>query len=148
MVKKMIQAGMISVGLLLLRCSFGLSMLLAHGWPKLQAFDTENFPDPIGIGSTLSLILAIGAEFLCSLLIVLGLLTRIAAVPLVVTMLVAGLIVHADDPWQKKELAFAYLAVFLTLAITGPGLFSLDRWVPVKLKGKRKAKRPTNDSEK
>ena len=65
-------------------------------------------------------------EVVCSVLIGLGLLTRAAAVPFLVTMLVAGLIVHAEDPWGRKELAFVYALVALALLLAGPGRFSVD----------------------
>ncbi|WP_153558336.1 DoxX family protein [Roseimaritima sediminicola] len=127
-----------STGLLVLRVLFGLLMLV-HGWQKLSGFGelAEVFPDPIGIGSRLSLILAIGAEFGCSLLLIIGLATRLATIPLAFTMLVAGLVVHSDDPWQKKELAFCYLTVYIVLLLTGPGKFSLDH-----LLANRKSKTP------
>nr|WP_146526289.1 DoxX family protein [Novipirellula artificiosorum] len=85
--------------------------------------------DPIGIGSQLSLILAIGAEFGCSLLIIVGFATRLSAIPLAFTMIVALFIVHGGDPWQKKELAACYLAVYATLMLTGAGRFSVDQCV-------------------
>lgn len=117
----------IDAGLLLLRLLAGGTML-SHGWAKLQNVMAGNlqFADPIGIGTETSLYLAIFAEFLCALLLVLGFLTRIVLVPLMITMLVALLIVHAPDPFNVKELAFIYLGMFVVLFLTGPGKFSID----------------------
>lgn len=118
------------IGLLLLRVAFGL-MMLVHGWQKLMGFSemADKFPDPLGMGSQLSQISAIAAEVGCSLLLVIGLLTRFAAGPLAFTMLIAMFAIHGADPWQKKELAAAYLAVYVTLFFTGAGRFSLDHLI-------------------
>lgn len=121
----------IDLGLLLLRLGFGLSMLLAHGLPKLMRILDGNFKfgDPLGIGAAPSLVLVTLAEFGCSLLIVLGLFTRLAAIPLVFAMFVAAFITHWSDGWGKMEMAVLYLVTFTTLALTGPGSYSLDeRW--------------------
>ena len=77
-----------SLGLLLLRVSVGSMMLLGHGWGKLTSFveRSSSFPDPLGIGSPLSMALATGAEAFCALAVILGFATRWAAVPLMVTM--------------------------------------------------------------
>ncbi|WP_372898909.1 DoxX family protein [Stieleria sp.] len=116
-----------SAGLLALRIGIGCFMLV-HGLAKLNGFSTmaDSFPDPIGIGSTLSLVMAIGAEVGCSLLLIVGLATRLASLPLAFTMIVALFVVHAADPWKVKELAAVYLLVYVSLALTGPGLFSVD----------------------
>jgi putative oxidoreductase len=126
-----------STGLLVLRVGAGVMMLLAHGWPKLAGFATyaERFPDPIGLGPAPSLVLAILAEVVCAVLVVVGLGTRFAAVPLVITMLVAGLIVHAPDPWAKKELALLYATAFTTLVVTGGGRWSLDAVIAARRRG-------------
>ena len=118
----------LSMGLLLLRVAFGCLMLV-HGVQKVMGFSemADKFPDPIGIGSQLSLICAIGAEVGCSLLLIVGLGTRLAAIPLAFTMIVALFIVHASDPWKVKELAAVYVSVYLSLIFTGAGEFSLDR---------------------
>ncbi len=123
-----------SVGLLVLRLGIGGFMLVAHGWGKLTGFSTllDRFPDPIGLGPGVSLTLAVFAEVVCSLLLVLGLGTRFAAVPLLITMLVAAFVVHADDPWSKQEFALLYAIPFLTLVFTGGGRFALDRFVKLK----------------
>jgi putative oxidoreductase len=119
------------IGILILRVGVGGCMLLGHGWGKLTGFAdlAGRFPDPLGVGSTASLVLAIFAEVVCALLLVVGLGTRFAAVPLVVTMLVAAGIVHAGDPWAKKELALVYAVPLLALVLTGGGRFALERVV-------------------
>ena len=116
-----------SVGLLVLRVGIGLLMLV-HGLAKLNGFSemSGKFPDPLGMGSQLSLILAIGAEVGCSILLIIGLASRFAAIPLAFTMIVALFVVHGADPWKMKELAAVYLLVYLSLMLTGPGQFSVD----------------------
>ena len=127
-----------SLGLLFLRVSMGGLMLGGHGLIKLQNFKklAGSFPDPLGVGSFPSLILAIFAEFFCSVLLILGIGTRLATIPLIVTMLVAITVIHAKDPWQAKELAALYLSGYLTLLICGGGGFALDsvlwRWTKKK----------------
>ncbi len=115
-------------GLLLMRLGFGGLMLLFHGAPKLLGF-SENvliFPDPLGVGSQFSLILAIFAEVFCAAAVVLGLLFRFALVPLIVTMGVAFILVHGADPFVKKELSAVYLTAFTSMLFLGPGTLSLD----------------------
>jgi putative oxidoreductase len=125
------QAALAAWGLCWLRVTTGLLMLVFHGWPKLQNFGdlSGRFPDPLGIGSAASLTLAVFAEFFCSLALILGLATRLAAVPLVITMLVAAFIVHADDPWSRQEFPLLYALGFVALAIGGAGKASLDGWL-------------------
>jgi putative oxidoreductase len=118
-----------NIALLILRLSSGGFMLFAHGLPKLMDFTARatRFPDPLGIGPTASLSLAIFAEVFCAALIIFGLATRFAAIPLIITMAVAAFIVHASDPFARQELPLLFGAVFLALALTGGGEFSLDR---------------------
>lgn len=120
----------LNTGLLILRVAFGLFML-AHGIPKLMGFSEKaaQFPDPLGVGSQLSLMLAIAAEVGGSILLIVGFGTRFAAASLAVTMAVALFVVHGSDPWQKKELAAVYLVVYVALANTGAGTFSIDHCV-------------------
>ena len=118
------------IGLLFLRVFLGGFMLISHGFGKLMKFGvlSNKFPDPIGLGSSFALSLAIFSEVACSLLIILGLFTRAAAVPLLITMLVAAFVIHGGDPWKKKEFALLYAIPFLTLVFTGAGRYSLDGW--------------------
>jgi putative oxidoreductase len=122
------ESSLIDLGLLLFRVSVAGMMLCSHGWGKLIGYGDKYmmFPDPLGVGSPVSMALAVGAEVFCSIAIIFGFATRLAAIPLVITMLVAIVLVHGGDPWQKKEFAMLYLIPFLTLIFTGAGRFSLD----------------------
>jgi putative oxidoreductase len=120
-------------GLFFLRISAGC-MILTHGIPKFLTYSEKlhTFSDPLGISSPVSLTMAIGAEVFCAIALLLGLRTRLAAVPLLFTMLVATLLIHGSDPFQKKEMAIMYGIVFATLVICGGGALQLDNWISKK----------------
>ena len=126
------------LGLLVLRLVAGGSLAFGHGVGKLIQMMSGSFAfaDPLGIGAAPSLILATFAELVCSLAVAAGLWTRWAAIPPAVTMAVAALVVNADAPWSKKELAVVYLGAFAALALTDGGRFALDA-----LRAKRGPKR-------
>ncbi len=113
--------------LLILRIAIA-GVMLTHGIPKLQNILAGNwqFGDPLGFGTELSLALTVFAEVGCSLLILIGLFTRFATLPLLFTMLVAAFIVHGADPLGKKEPALLYALIYATLFFTGPGKYSVD----------------------
>ena len=126
------------IGLLLLRVAAGAMLFLGHGWAKITHFSERAglFANPIHLGSVPSFTLVVFAEIFCSALVAVGLLTRWAVVPIVIFMLVAGFIQHAQDPWNRKELAFMYLAAFLPLLFTGPGRFSIDALIAKRRSGR------------
>lgn len=116
------------LGLLIFRV--GLSaMMLVHGIPKINRLfeDTIEFADPFGLGATISLILALLGEVVAPILIIIGFKTRLAAIPALITMIVAAFIIHASDPYGNKEMALLYGLGFLTILIAGPGKYSLDK---------------------
>jgi len=105
------------------------AFMITHGWPKLLRLlegGEIQFGNPIGLGPTLSLILVVFAEFFCSVLIGIGLGTRLASIPLIFTMLVAAFIAHADDPFRQKEMALLYLLFYILLLVVGSRKYSLD----------------------
>ena len=112
---------------LILRLSLGL-LMLSHGIPKLMKLLSGNmeFSDPIGIGVPASLTLTVFSEVVCSLLIIIGLWTRLALIPLIITMLVASFIIHINDDLGTKELALLYLFGYCALFLLGSGTFSID----------------------
>lgn len=117
--------------LLVLRVAIA-SFMIVHGYQKLgwlTAGGEIQFGDPIGIGAPSSLILTVFAEFFCSILVLLGLGTRLAVIPLIITMLVAVFIVHGADGFDKKELGLHYLLVYVFLLISGSGKYSIDHLI-------------------
>jgi putative oxidoreductase len=122
-----------NVGLLVLRVWLGLSMLLLHGWGKVgnHAQLVQGFPDPLEVGTALSVNLVIFSEVLCALLLVVGLAARFALVPLIVTMAVAFFVIHGGvlTGEGNGEMAFIYLGGFVALLIAGPGRYSFDHYI-------------------
>ena len=105
------------------------AFMLTHGYPKLMMLldgRTESFPDPLGVGSLTSLILAILTEVVASVFLILGLFSRFSALALFVTMAVAVFIVHVGDPFGTLEKALLYLFIYLNIIVFGPGKFSID----------------------
>ena len=117
-----------AIGLAFFRISMSV-MMLTHGLPKFQKLIAGNFEfgDPIGIGATPSLFLAVIGEFICPILVIIGYKTRLASIPTAITMLVAAFIAHSDDPFGSKEKALLYLVTFITIALLGPGKYSIDK---------------------
>lgn len=116
------------IGLLIFRV-FLSGLMLTHGVPKFVDFFTSDelkFADPIGIGEGLSFGLTVFAEFVCSIFIIFGFITRIASLPLIFTMIVAAFVVHGNDPFANKEMALLFLAGYILIFLAGPGKFSLD----------------------
>lgn len=103
-------------------------LMLTHGYAKLTGYlsGDHSFADPIGVGEELSYMLAIGAEFGCSILVILGLGTRLALLPLIFTMVVVVFIVHGNDPFDMKEHGLLFLFAYIALLLTGPGQLSVD----------------------
>lgn len=146
----------VSIGLLVLRLGVA-GYLLTHGRGKLEmllAGQFEQFGDPVGLGSEASLVLITVAEFLCSLLVILGLGTRFAAAVIVVGMAVAAFVAHAQDPWTmeqgyklwvsgaaqswaSREPALLYLIPALALVFTGAGRYALDALLGRRRRGAR-----------
>jgi len=114
--------------LLVVRVFMGFAML-SHGYPKLQMLlegGKIDFFDFLGLGPQITLILTVFAEFVCSILLILGLFTRVALGFLVFTMIVAVFVVHSADPFEKQEIGLLYLSVYLLLIVFGAGKFSVD----------------------
>lgn len=113
---------------LLLRLIFG-GLFIYHGYNKIIEYDkiAAMFGDPIGIGSRLSFNLLIFAEFFCGILVTVGLLTRLAVIPIFIAMIVAYFVAHAKDPFNVKQLAFVFMTLSLVVFVLGSGRFSLDR---------------------
>ena len=103
-------------------------MMLVHGIPKIERLFSSpiEFGDPIGVGPTLSLILALIGEVIAPLFIIVGFKTKLAAIPTAITMFVAAFIVHLEDDFGTKEKALLYLVCFIVIFLVGPGKYAID----------------------
>lgn len=121
------QTTAIDLSLLLIRIA-SAGFMFSHGWGKLVKLVNGNFEfgDPIGLGVELSLGLTVFAEILCAFFLLIGLFTRLASIPLIITMLVAVFVVHLNDDFGKKELGLFYLIGYLVLFLSGAGRYSVD----------------------
>ena len=105
------------------------ALMLTHGIPKLGMLlsgEPVQFLPFMGLSAKFSLGLAVFAEVICSVFLLVGFATRLALIPLIITMLVAVFVVHAADPFSSKEPGFQYLLVYIVLLIMGGGKYSVD----------------------
>ena len=118
----------LDLALLILRISVG-GMMMTHGWNKLMKFQEKSvsWPDPLHVGSSISLGMTIFAELFCAGLLVVGLFSRLALLPLLFLMTMAVFVIHAGDPFGDKEHAILFLVPYAVLFLSGPGRYSLDR---------------------
>ena len=118
-----------NIALLVLRVVFAGSMLYGHGLSKLNKLIEGDlgFANPIGIGEAPTLVLAVFAEFLAPIFIIIGYRTKFFSFFPAATMFIAAFIVHLGDPFGKIEKALLFLAVFVILMMTGSGKYSIDR---------------------
>lgn len=126
----------VDIGLLIFRIGIS-ALILTHGIPKLIRFfgaEPISFRDPLGMGEITTFTFAVFAEFVCAVLILIGFGTRLAAIPLILTMGVVALIVHMPDGFGRQELPLLYFFGFLLLFFTGAGKYSLDHYLLLKRK--------------
>ena len=99
------------------------------GIKKIKDFFQQNLSSELRfrrVTAPLSLGLAVFGEVFCSVGFIFGAFYRLAMIPMVFTMGMAFFVIHGNDPFAVKELAFIYLVVFVLMYITGPGKFSID----------------------
>lgn len=116
----------VSFLILAVRVFFGV-LFFIHGVDKMMNFNqlSLSYPNIFGLGSYMTLMLAVFCEFCCSLFLIAGLLERVILIPMVVSMAVAFFDVH-DAMLPEGELALIYMVVFFILFMVGPGRFSVD----------------------
>ena len=116
----------VSLLILLMRIFFGV-LFFTHGLDKLMNFNelSYTYPDVLGLGSYMTLMVTIFCEFCCSLFLIAGLLVRIMTIPMIIAMGVAFFDVH-DAMMPEGELALIYFIMFIILFFVGPGRYSVD----------------------
>jgi putative oxidoreductase len=131
----------VSFLLLLIRLFFGI-LFFMHGLDKLTNFNELSlvYPSVFGFSSYTTLMVAIFCEFACSMFLLVGLITRIILIPMVLSMAVAFFDIH-EAMMPEGELSLIYLIVFLGLFLTGPGRYSVDYLIDIRLQ-KEKDQKP------
>lgn len=116
-----------NLALLILRVGAGV-LMINHGYDKLVHFQqyAGKFMSFLGIGGTMSLALVVFAEFFCSIFLILGLFTRLAAIPLIISMVIAVWKGHNMDIFGDGEHGSLFFLVYLTILLVGPGRVSID----------------------
>ncbi|MEO7046728.1 MAG: DoxX family protein [Ferruginibacter sp.] len=120
-------SGAFNTAMLVLRLTLGI-MIMHHGYEKLINFNqTAGFmPSLFGMSTTISAALAIFAEFFCGLFVVIGLFTRLATIPIIITLCVALFKVHSGHVFEEGERAVIYIGGFIVLLLVGAGRVSID----------------------
>jgi putative oxidoreductase len=122
----------IDLGLLLLRVATILPLFLKHGLEKILNFSqmAQQFPDPLHIGMLPTLVIAYISDVLCSVLVMLGVATRWAALFMFSNLLVAWSLRQGFMFWSRQnwhgEMTVVYLGALLAILFTGPGKYSID----------------------
>ncbi len=116
-----------ALALLFMRVAAALLLLQVHGLPKLLHWQSElqHIEDPFGLGAAPTLVLAVFAEVLCPILLILGVFARLACLPVIAVLLVALVFVHPQWSLEEGQFAWWMLILFAGLAIAGPGSYRL-----------------------
>lgn len=130
----------VSLLILLVRVFFGV-LFFTHGLDKMMNFNSlvDTYPDVLGFGSYMTLMVSIFCEFCCSLFLIAGLLVRVMTIPMIIAMGVAFFDVH-DAMMPEGELALIYFIMFTLLFLTGPGKFSIDYLIDTKFQKEKQAR--------
>ena len=127
-------------GALFIRIAFGLH-LLHYSWndvTTLSAGDNAEWLGSLGVPFPFIMSWAyILTQFIGGILLIVGYKTRLIAIPLIITFLVAYFLVHAGDTYKDAFEAIQMLAVSLFFFFNGSGKLSLDDYVNKRINGKK-----------
>jgi putative oxidoreductase len=142
------------IGLLIGRVVVGF-VIAAHGWQKLtdvgpstfgsQTLEPLGVPMPVTMGYVVTF-----TELIGGLLLMAGLLTRLAAFALIVDLTIAVILVKAsaplivppDQPGAGLELDLVLTAGFAVALLAGPGRASIDRALGLEGRWRRRSAAP------
>lgn len=119
------------IGLLFLRICASVLVLIVHGLPKIGHYRREAaaIEDPFHLGRKVTIAFAIFAEVVCPGLVIVGIATRLCALPIMIVTAIALLRVHPEWTIDQAQFAWMLLILFGTIAIAGPGRYALATWL-------------------
>lgn len=118
-------------------------VFLISGWGKLQNLpQTVTFFQELGIPQAqVQAPFVAGVEFVGGLLLIIGLATRFAAVPLMIIMAVALMTAKREDFTNFSDLSsiyeFLYIVLLAWLVVYGAGALSLDHLIRRRFLGRK-----------
>ncbi len=110
------------------RVFFWSGLVKIHDWPgTLQLFHYEYMVPvlPVGLAATLAASFELGA----SSLVLVGLATRLAVLPLLGMTMVIQFVLGATNPAYNQLEHYLWMVLLLALLVRGPGLLSIDHWL-------------------
>ncbi len=114
--------------LLVFRVLISAELMIAHGLKKIGA-GAENVPNPLNLPATFNQLFAVSANLFFPILIIAGLFTRLAILPILAVTLIGYFVVHWNDSPLEKDMPFMYSVAFLLLLVLGPGKYSADYFI-------------------
>jgi len=117
--------------LLLFRVAASAELIAAHGLKKIGVgvAEAETVPNPLHLPEAFNQAFATAANLVFPLFVILGLLTRLATLPVLAVTLTGFLVVHLHDPILIRDTPYIYSVVFLLILAMGPGKYSLDNYI-------------------
>jgi len=116
--------------LLFFRIAVSAELLAAHGLKKIGVgiSSAEVVPNPLGLPEAFNQAFATGANLIMPVFIILGFMTRLAAVPILAVTLTGFFVLHFHDPILIRDVPFMYSICFLLIFFLGAGRYSLDNY--------------------
>ena len=118
---------------LIIRVVFGLHLVMVSkdtvfSSTGLAAFAAELASKGVPL-PYLSAVLSASAEFFGGMFILMGFFTRLTGFIIVGNFVVAILTSHLGDPYSKYYPALHMLTIGVFAVLTGPSIFSVDKWL-------------------
>jgi putative oxidoreductase len=113
------------------RVLLSAEMIAVHGIKKIVNWDSEllHLPNPLGLDATLNLLVAAAANLVMPVLVMFGLCTRLAVLPMLSVTLMGYFVVHAHDSLAVRDMPFMYSLCELLLFFLGGGKYALDTFI-------------------
>ena len=115
--------------LLFFRIAISTELIIVHGLKKIGIGSiAEVVPNPFGIPERINEVFAIAANIFFPQLVIMGLFTRLATLPILAVTLTGYFVVHGGDPLPERDIPFMFSLGYLMIAFAGPGKYSLDHY--------------------
>jgi putative oxidoreductase len=116
------------IRLALFRVFFWSGLVKIHDWPgTVQLFQYE-YMVPV-LPPDIAAVLAAACELGASSLLLLGLFSRLAAIPLLLMSMVIQFVLGAANPAYNDLEHYLWMVLLLSVILRGPGAISVDAWM-------------------